>query len=503
MKKLLLFVLLLGSTMIFSSNIIYGIYMQDSRIGTATVNFDTAARTEATVNDISLGTTRARYISKTTYNESWVVETYSLDIFVNGLKQVSSTFNYSNGVFSGSVNGMTLKDKKVENPLIVDNNITGHLCPLIFLEKGTYNVVIPSLMFNSSTDGMAVSTLSVTDKTDDTLKFSYAGVDVVIGIRNNEMASVEIPSQKVRFLRNDIRVQKEFREENVVFKSGDVSIPGTVMFPNIVKSKYPAIVLVHGSGPNDRDETIESGSVIIKPFYDLSKDLAGEGFVVLRYDKRSYLASTGEPIKSLSVYAKNAFRYLYSRDYVDKNNVFVMGHSQGASFIPLIISDVPAKGGIAYGPALLDILSQIEYQLNYQIKQLEKYPQYSTIVEETKKMIEQTVEAKKKLDDKTYTSSDSFMGASYEFYAQYMEMQKDPVKDFVNVEKPVLIINGKEDLKTPYPLILANQDKMLQNPNIRIEYLDETGHEMYLTAGSTLQFNTKIGELVRAFCSSI
>ena len=78
-------------------------------------------------------------------------------------------------------------------------------------------------------------------------------------------------------------VHKEaFHEREVTVGSGEWALPGTLTVP-VGPGPFPALVLVHGSGPNDRDETVEKN----KPFRDLAWGLASRGVAVLRYEKRT------------------------------------------------------------------------------------------------------------------------------------------------------------------------------------------------------------------------
>ena len=87
-----------------------------------------------------------------------------------------------------------------------------------------------------------------------------------------------------------------FREDEVTVGEGQWALPGTLTLPR-GGGPLPAVVLVHGSGPQDRDETVLAN----KPFRDLAWGLASRGIAVLRYDKRTKvhgakMASAGTPV---------------------------------------------------------------------------------------------------------------------------------------------------------------------------------------------------------------
>ncbi len=76
--------------------------------------------------------------------------------------------------------------------------------------------------------------------------------------------------------------KSSFHEVDVTVGEGEWMLPGTLTIPNDGES-FPGVVLVHGSGPNDRDETIGPNKI----FQDLAWGLASQGVAVLRYDKRT------------------------------------------------------------------------------------------------------------------------------------------------------------------------------------------------------------------------
>ena len=73
-----------------------------------------------------------------------------------------------------------------------------------------------------------------------------------------------------------------YTEAAMTVGSGEWALPATLTLP-VGTTPVPAVILVHGSGPNDRDETVGAN----KPFKDLAVGLASRGIAVLRYDKRT------------------------------------------------------------------------------------------------------------------------------------------------------------------------------------------------------------------------
>ncbi len=110
---------------------------------------------------------------------------------------------------------------------------------------------------------------------------------------------------------------------------GRPGLPGTLALPR-GKGSFPAVVLVHGSGPQDRDETIGPN----RPFLDIARGLAAQGIAVLRYDKRTharpqdFTASFGIAEETVDD-AVAAVAALAAIDGIDPKRVFVLGHSQG------------------------------------------------------------------------------------------------------------------------------------------------------------------------------
>jgi dienelactone hydrolase len=129
-------------------------------------------------------------------------------------------------------------------------------------------------------------------------------------------------------------------EERPVQIPASPALPGTLTVPKGAKS-FPAVVLVHGSGPNDRDETVGA----LKPFKDLAFGLASRGVAVLRYDKRTRMEPTATvrtQKDEVEDAAHAAVAMVRTQEGVDASRVVLLGHSQGGFLAPRIAKADPA-----------------------------------------------------------------------------------------------------------------------------------------------------------------
>lgn len=164
-----------------------------------------------------------------------------------------------------------------------------------------------------------------------------------------------------------------FRESQVTVGSAKWALPGTLTLPT-GSGPFPAVVLVHGSGPNDRDETLGPN----KPFRDLAWGLASRGIAVLRYDKRTFVygsqmsAETAETLtlkEEVTDDALQAVQLLRQTAGIDPTRIYVLGHSLGALAAPRIGQQDPALAGLVIlaGPSIPmedAILDQYTYLFN-------------------------------------------------------------------------------------------------------------------------------------------
>jgi dienelactone hydrolase len=139
-----------------------------------------------------------------------------------------------------------------------------------------------------------------------------------------------------------------FDEQDITVGSGLLAAPGTLSLPRGGESRL-AVVLLAGSGPHDRDETIGRN----KPLKDLAWGLASLGAAVLRFDKVTYAhpkeASAASDFTVADEYlphAVAAVRLLHQHPAVDRQRIFVLGHSLGGTVAPRVAAAEPVVAGL-------------------------------------------------------------------------------------------------------------------------------------------------------------
>ncbi len=222
-------------------------------------------------------------------------------------------------------------------------------------------------------------------------------------------------------------------------------LPGTLLLPE-GEGPFPAVVLVHGSGPNDRDETAGA----LKPFRDLAEGLAARGVAVYRYDKRTYVygaemvTDTGITLVDETIEdAAAAVQLLAQQETIDPGRIFVLGHSLGGNAVPAIhqaLRDRPVRACgyimMAASPRPLDVLIREQYDFLYAL-----LPEVTPEMQAEKDAMFAELDKLQDLDALTETDTVAGVCAPYwKWLAAY-----DALAAAEEIDRPCLLLQGEED----------------------------------------------------------
>jgi uncharacterized protein len=265
-----------------------------------------------------------------------------------------------------------------------------------------------------------------------------------------------------------------YYSEDVTFrnKAAKIDLAGTLTLPD-QKGRYPVVVLISGSGPQNRDEEILGH----KPFLVLADYLTRNGIGVLRFDDRGTNDSGGSFATATSAdFATDveaALAYLKTRKDVDKKHLGLMGHSEGGMIAPMVAS---RSGDVAFvvllaGPGIPgDSILQQQQDLigramgsseeelaaartiNRSIYQLIRETQDASALE--KQVKEYVINELKALPDSLKGGMSDEQIAEQQVKAittpwfRYF-LSYDPVPALEKTTCPVLALNGSKDLQVP------------------------------------------------------
>lgn len=239
----------------------------------------------------------------------------------------------------------------------------------------------------------------------------------------------------------------KYRETEVTIGEGENALSATLAMPNgkgpDSKEKFPAVVLVHGSGPQDRDSTIGPN----RPLLDIARGLAEGGVAVLRYEKRTrahpqQFADGGTIDLETTDDAVAAVALLRGLPGIDATRIFVLGHSQGAMMAPRIGARDPQVAGLillaAPSRPLLDILIEQNRRLAI-LNDGKVSDSENTAIQQ----LVDSVSAVRK--GREMTAAQSPMGLAPAYWRSVEAV--DAVAEAKAIAQPMLILQGARDIQ--------------------------------------------------------
>ncbi|HDS09669.1 MAG TPA: DUF3887 domain-containing protein, partial [Firmicutes bacterium] len=277
-------------------------------------------------------------------------------------------------------------------------------------------------------------------------KTAYLDIKITYDAKKKVAGLFFIPSSGPKDYESVSYVDRsKFTEEEIVFGDQAWALPGYLTIPK-VEGPFPAVILVHGSGPNDRDETLGPN----KPFKDIAWGLSSSGIAVLRYDKRTmvYSEKVIENIHDFTVNEETIFdvisavEFLAGDDRIDSNRIYVLGHSLGGMMIPKIASLTKHPAGFIIMAGTIRKLEDLTLEQVEHIAAADGKvdAKEEKNINEIKKMIEKIKEIQK---GKRMENPELILGASNKYWIDFDEY--DICRTAKMIKKPVFIIQGERD----------------------------------------------------------
>jgi uncharacterized protein len=271
------------------------------------------------------------------------------------------------------------------------------------------------------------------------------------------------------------------RDVKVSLGAGGPELPGNLALPKGA-GPFPAVVLVHGSGPNDADESIGGNKV----FKDLAWGLASNGIAVLRYVKRSRQAPAGiVGVKEEVLDAAHAaIELCRTTPEIDPRRVVVVGHSQGGELGPRIAAENPAVAGLVVLAGNTRPLQDLVVdQFKYFAKLHPENPDAARRVAEAEAF-------KRKLDDPALKPDEpvSFPGApSIKLDGAYFLSMRGyrPAEVAASLSIPLLVLQGDRDYQVTAPDLAGWKNALGKKPNATIKQYPACNHLFIAGSGES------------------
>ena len=242
-------------------------------------------------------------------------------------------------------------------------------------------------------------------------------------------------------------------EKEININSHGNNLSGTICLPS-EEGRFPIVLMIHGSGPLDRDENMLVQKLDV--FNTIAHSLAKQGLASLRYDKRGCGKSGGDFYKTghfdLVNDAVTWFDFAKTYEHFDANKIFLLGHSEGCIISPQVSFKRPEVTGLIL---ICPFVDDIESILIKQARHIEKeFNQMKGLGGWTRKVFARimglNVQGQQKLINKIKASNHDVMRVSFQKFPakSFRELiSLNPPAIFKQVTQPMLIIGGEKDLQ--------------------------------------------------------
>jgi len=263
------------------------------------------------------------------------------------------------------------------------------------------------------------------------------------------------------------------QEIPVFFDSDGLFVAGTLALPENGVAPFPIAILVHGSGPSNRDQTIslnDGNSACLYPdlfnqtisnFKDISDHLSANNIAVLRYDKRTFthgqtLVEKDVLVSDFIIDIESTIEFCKTLPEIDKDQIFLLGHSQGSGLIPIAAANAGnIKGLISLAGPVTPIDSLLPEQLRFLYTECANDPASGESV--ANQFYEQFQEIRNgtfPLDQQISVFFPGVVNAVPQGYASFwkdwIEITDAVITNYQSSGTKTLVIQGEDDFNVPY-----------------------------------------------------
>ena len=275
--------------------------------------------------------------------------------------------------------------------------------------------------------------------------FSVMPVDLILVVQDGAVAGLNTGAYSGEAKKEETEPDTFESIELALEAPGLGSLPGILTVP-AGEGPFPVVVLLQGSGPADKDETLGD----LKPFRDLAEGLAAQGVAAYRFDKRTYAFSgqlAGKKDISLEDEyiedAVNAVRLLAEQEKIDPDRIWVLGHSLGGNAVPAIARTLrQEQAGVrgfvmmAASPRPTEVLMREQYEFLYSLM--------PEVPEEMQAQKDELFAELDRLKDLDSLAEDDKVAGVYSSYWKWLA-DYDIVQAAQEITEPVLLLQGEED----------------------------------------------------------
>jgi dienelactone hydrolase len=262
----------------------------------------------------------------------------------------------------------------------------------------------------------------------------------------------------------------KFINIEVMVGAAPTALGGTLSLPK-TPGKVPAVVLIHGSGPNDRDETLGPN----RPFRDIAEGLASHGVAVLRYDKRTKVHPE-QITRSYTVREETiddalaAVALLAQRPEIDASRIVIVGHSLGGMLVPRIVE---AGRGICAAVIMAGSTRPLPMLLVEQSQYIASLR--GPLDEATKKAIDVLRgEAAAAMAAQLSDVGSTFLGVPAPYWADLNKY--DPAATAAKLSLPLLILQGGRDYQVTGEDLKGFKTALAGHRNVTIREFPHLNH---------------------------